>query len=378
MGRSVAKVLGLIAGNVAVFLLLLVGLDLILWAFAPVGKYPPSFAIRIKQGTPGLKPEITYSEIGAGLRSLSLPDLAKPEGSLRILCLGASTTAQTTQETADSWCGLLEKRLKSAHPEWRDRIHTVSYGRGGDRALETALWVEAMFEETKPDIVITLLGINDLTWGGAGKNRDVKARLAAAGPNRQSRFGTLCIEISQLCRRLQQVATQFDIRKGLFRGTKVEWHTSILPSYRENYRKLPHVSELTRNPDPIDEFGTALHSLLDFLKKKNAAVIVLGQPVLWKPHLSAEEYESLWFYVNTPTGPVVPPGSWLLREMTRYNSLQATEAQSFGFKYVDLDAALPKTVAYYFDDCHFTDKGSERVADAVFPVLESLVLSLEP
>jgi hypothetical protein len=169
MGHRVAKVLGLVAGNVAVFLLLLLGLDLALWAFAPVGKYPPSFAIRIKQGTPGLKPEITYREIGAGLRSLSLPGLAKPDGSLRILCLGASTTAQTTQETEDSWCALLEKKLIFAQPEWRDRLHTVSYGRGGDRALDTARWMEVMFAEIKPDIVITLLGINDLTWGAPGR-----------------------------------------------------------------------------------------------------------------------------------------------------------------------------------------------------------------
>jgi hypothetical protein len=66
-----------------------------------------------------------------------------------------------------------------------------------------------------------------------------------------------------------------------------------------------------------------------------------------------------------------------LNEMTRYNSLQAAEARSFGFEYVDLDAALSKTVEYYFDDCHFTDKGSERVADAVFPAVESLILSFE-
>jgi hypothetical protein len=108
----------------------------------------------------------------------------------------------------------------------------------------------------------------------------------------------------------------------------------------QSYRKLHHVSDLTRSPDPIDEFGAVLHSLLDFLKKKNVAVVELGQPVLWKPQLTAEEYESLWFYVNSPTGPVVPPGSWLLREMTRYNSLQAAEARSFGFEYVDLDAAF--------------------------------------
>jgi hypothetical protein len=45
------------------------------------------------------------------------------------------------------------------------------------------------------------------------------------------------------------------------------------------------------------------------------------------------------------------------------------EAENVGFEYIDLDASMPKTLDYYFDDCHFTDKGSARVAAAVLPTL---------
>ena len=33
--------------------------------------------------------------------------------------------------------------------------------------------------------------------------------------------------------------------------------------------------------------------------------------------------------------------------------------------FIDLDALLPKTLEYFYDDCHFTEKGSERVAEVL-------------
>ena len=34
-----------------------------------------------------------------------------------------------------------------------------------------------------------------------------------------------------------------------------------------------------------------------------------------------------------------------------------------------MDDKIPKTLDYYFDDCHYTDLGSKAVADNILPVL---------
>ncbi len=101
-----------------------------------------------------------------GLRSLSPVNDVKPKNSIRILAIGASTTLQTTQETQDTWCGLLETKLLEHYGHSNYKIQTMAFGRGGWMASKNAFWIKEMFDKIDPDIVITLLGINDLTWGG--------------------------------------------------------------------------------------------------------------------------------------------------------------------------------------------------------------------
>ena len=59
--------------------------------------------------------------------------------------------------------------------------------------------------------------------------------------------------------------------------------------------------------------------------------------------------------------------------MARYNEAQRNTAEVRGVPYVDLDARIPKTLDYYFDDCHYTDRGSRAVALAVLPALTETV-----
>ena len=143
----------------------------------------------------------------------------------------------------------------------------MSFGKGGKRAYDTVFWLHQMVDQVKPDVVITLLGINDLSWAG--------------GPGWAAR----------------------DIDAALVK----------------------------------------------------------------------QKIESLWFPVNTPNGFVRPPGQWFLAEMQRYNRLQPHLALRHDMTFVDLDAGIAKTLENYFDDCHFTDKGSRAVAEIVVPALERVL-----
>ena len=133
------------------------------------------------------------------------------------------------------------------------------------------------------------------------------------------------------------------------------------------YRAYPAVNEVPRDPDPIEEFEAATQHLLRLLRDRGVEVIVLGQPTIWKPDLSRDELDALWFPVNTANGYVRPSGSWLIAEMRRYNEVQRKLAKQYGMTFVDLDTKIPKDLEHYFDDCHFTDKGSRAVADLVRP-----------
>jgi lysophospholipase L1-like esterase len=374
VANKVKQAIRLIAVQIALFILLMIGFDIFLWVAMPIGKdLSGGLTKKFVQHEPGLKSEITYTQIADGLRSLSVIRLEKPANMLRILCLGASTTNQSTQETKDTWCGILEQNLQKMYSKTY-HIQTLSYGKGGATAIDDLVWIEHNFDHIKPDVVITLLGINDLTVKGI-------ARFSSAAPppapsDLWASALVRCINVSQICRRIEEINENLAIRAALRNKKKIiEWHSEHLPTLREEYKQLRYVGDTVTRPDPIQDFSSALDSMLTFFKSRNISVVILGQPTLWKPDITREEYDRLWFPLYTPEGAVRASTSWLLNEMNRYNDVQKNEASKFGFTYIDLDALVQKSTDYYFDDCHFTDGGSRRVAEVVQPAVEKLLAS---
>jgi len=336
---------------------------------------PPSLSLRksFTQDLPGLKSRLVYTRNDFGLRSLSMTTKSKGPRVIRIICLGASTTDQPTQGTEDIWSAVLERKLRAA---WATRgvgIEVAAYGRGGSTVMESLSWAEKNLGGYEPDIVITLEGVNDLAWhGGAGYRFD-----PAAG-SRESRLtltaiGRSCQDVSRLCRWIAHAGTQIRARWTLWRGGAVQWHSEHLAVLRKEYASLPAVEAPSRNPDPIVEFAHGVARLVSVARFTGAEVIVLGQPVLWKPAMTQEESRALWFHVSTTDGPVRPSTAWLDAEMRRYNEVQRREAERQKAEYAPLDRMLPRDLSTFFDDCHFTDAGNVLVAEAIYPVVSTLV-----
>ena len=339
------------------------------------------FARVVTQQLPGLQKTILYDKDRYGLRALSPVAPVKPPNLLRILCLGASTTDQSTQNTPDTWCGILETELLRHYRPLQVPIQTLAFGRSGLRAADDAFWAQEMFAQLQPDVVITILGINDLVWNGGPTYhyQSLAARFAQQAqardlvPARPGGLKAWCTAYSQLCRRLVFLRRQRTLTAQLQTGAVVEWHSAHLANLRQRYQTYPSVTDLRRQPDPLDEFREALQWLITFFTTRHVPMIVLGQPVLWKDGLTPEEFHSLWFAVQTPQGPVRPSGAWLHREMARYNAVQQALAAQAGIQYINLDDKIPKTLAYYFDDCHVTDLGSRAVAEHTLPVVIQVI-----
>ncbi|MBI4406113.1 MAG: SGNH/GDSL hydrolase family protein [Deltaproteobacteria bacterium] len=335
---------------------------------------------RYSQNLPGLKQEIEYHVYPFGFRSQSLNSRLKGKRTIRILCLGASTTDQPTQSNEDMWSSQLEKRLKDAFASQKINVEVAAfgYGKGGQTLWQRVLWAQHELLSFSPDVVILLEGINDLAWNGGphyAYSRAQKLReVAAMGPvSVEESWKTHCGRLSQVCAYGRYLLGQWKLKRSLKNRSTVEWHSDHLPELRKQYAALPYVQTLRRHPDPIDEFSDGMDHLLGFLRRNHIETVVMGQPTLWKPQLTNDEKDVLWFYVNTPQGGVRPSPEWLAREMSRYNLQQAQLAQRWEATYIPLDSLIPETLDYFFDDCHFTDKGSYQVADAIFPYVFPLV-----
>jgi len=372
--RFAGKAFKTIGFQIVIVVLFLVFADIFLWLFFPV--YPEGTSQTIHQTLPGVKQTIIYDRNAFGFRSLSMRQRKKPPDTIRIFCLGASTTDQATQSTEDTFYGILEEALNDSFEDRNVHVETIGYGRGGRRTIDVLAWAKTNLKAYDPDMVIIFMGVNDLAWnGGPDYSFETFADRLRQKEDKERKSGAAVVleDYSQLYRRGLIMKRRIELWRDEESGRVIGWHSENLPNVRKEYKQYPYVAGPIRNPDPINEFSHAMDSLIGLLQKMKVAVIVLGQPVLWKDSMSAEEVDSLWFSVDTPDGKVRASGSWLEREMQRYNRVQQQLAQRHGATYIDLDTQIPKTLEYYFDDCHFTDAGSRKAASAIFPVVKERI-----
>jgi hypothetical protein len=362
------KIVRLVLANVLVLLFSLIGLDIFLWIFFPINAEGTPIEKIYHQDIPGVKSTVVYKRNQFGLRSLSMVQYEKPHDVIRIFCIGASTTQQITQETADTWCGLLQSHLERKYQDSGFRFETAAYGGGGEKAVDAARYIVEYIDRIDPDIVVTLLGVNDMAFTDGQK-------IALHSPESiQSGSGQ---SLKDYLRQYSQIRRRYHwikLKRTIDSGEVIVRFNDQLPRLRSELKAMPYTENLQRDPDPIDAFAGVIEWIAQSLEDKGIALILMGQPTLWDQSMSPAALETLWFGYALSGSMIRTAPELMLEQMTRYNSEQGRVAQAHGnTRYVDLDALIPKSLDFYFDDCHFTDLGSVAVAEAVSSTLDKAV-----
>jgi glycine/D-amino acid oxidase-like deaminating enzyme len=94
----------------------------------------------------------------------------------------------------------------------------------------------------------------------------------------------------------------------------------------------------------------------------------MTHPSLWKEPMSPQEDAALWMgWVNhgelnldTPT---------LRAGIAAFNRALREHAAARGHRLIDLDAAVPRDLLHFYDDCHLTARGNEVAARAIVDAL---------
>ncbi len=364
--------------SMATIILAVFVVEIFLWLIVPVDLAGSSYPV--VQHLPGVKQKFTYSVNGLGLRSLSMRGGGKGKKTIRILCLGGSNTQAPAQATEDTWHGLLEKRLQREFAGRGITIEVAAYGMGGTGILDRLKWARLNLSELSPDVVITMEGINDVTWqrrySTPDKNAERLARLEAELASQRSLAGQLKKKLkaySQIYRRFIKYTNDVHLKEVLAAGKGFVWQSDDLPALNAAYLRLPVTALPSEQEDPLDTFSENSKLLLGEIRSQGAEAVVLGQPVLWRADLNERECSRLWFPLETSHGRVRAPLSWLAGEMERYNEAQGGLAVEFGALYVPLGRLIPKTLDNFYDDCHYTDRGNELIAEAITPAVKGAI-----
>jgi hypothetical protein len=112
----------------------------------------------------------------------------------------------------------------------------------------------------------------------------------------------------------------------------------------------------------LPSFRRNLEALEKRVRQDGAHFVLATQPFLYRPDLSAEERDSLFYNYYYRDYAIVPTVEQQLAAMRRFNEATRSIAARLGSTLVDLEYHLPKTFEFLFDDVHYTIDGAKRVA----------------
>lgn len=125
----------------------------------------------------------------------------------------------------------------------------------------------------------------------------------------------------------------------------------------------------------LDEYKNNLEEIIEIAFKKGIRIIFVSQPALWKEDILPKEKEHLWMggigqFKTVPGQPYYTPGA-LAKGLETYNALLTSFCRWKGVEYIDLAAGFPSDTDLFYDDCHFTVKGSDDIARVISDYLLS-------
>jgi len=347
---------------------------------APSGNFiHPPHLVRtfhpLPQIMPGVSGESEFRVNSLGVRGNE--PLSK-EGE-RILVLGGSTTECLYLDQKEAWPALLEESLQSASPT--TPVWVGNAGKTGVSTREHRLQTPILLDDIAGiDTLILLTGVNDVLLRLAVDekydpdfvvqpgSRDFLMKRAfdvvkpATAANRIPFFPRRFVGLT-----LNFLGSLVDTSDRDTQTHLIEDRSGEFYDQRRLYREqclgmrevLPDLSTGLR------EFERNLIDCLHAAKHRGVAVRLVSQPVLWSGSLSPELESLLWTGgIGSISGENLEyySASALATAMARYNERMRDVADTEGADFLDLAAMLPKDATVFYDDCHFNEEGSRKVA----------------
>jgi len=330
---------------------------------------------------PGVEGESRFIVNAHGLRGPGLPKPSRDD--IRILCIGGSTTECMILDEDQTWPARLNDMLQAKPGEIR-RVWIGNAGKSGNNSRHNLLHAEQLLNQI-PDVdtIILLLGVNDLSsrlvldegytrWDLTLKETDtalyekafdvVPAHTPPDERPAMWALPTLRARFSRL-RSTFQPAPEIEAQIQDDAGACY----NMWRRYRRKARQIR--TELPDLGPALVEYEQNLKAIIATARQHKVRCVFVTQPVMWREGLPPDKERLLWM------GGV---GNFRFEKRSHYYSTKALRAgmdlynnklrevcRTEVVNCIDLAAALNDDLSVYYDDCHFNQKGAERVAEII-------------
>ena len=333
---------------------------------------------------PGVHGAARYIVNRHGIRG---PEFGADGSEYRVLFVGGSTTENGVLDEDENWDNVAERELGQT----RDgrKLWFGNVGRSGLTSRDHVVTLKYLLpQHPKMDLVVVLVGVNDLT-AALRQGTNYKPLPPLTDPDAEARQIRNAFAMSpgglrellsdnitpqpqeawyrktqlfQLARRARLGMQARQVVRGMGGSNFEQWRVHR----RSASRLIDTLPDLSR---PLADFRQNLELLVAQAKRANVELMLLTLPALWKKGATPAEERLMWLggtgnFQEEP-GHEYYTVAALAAAMAAYNATTLEVCRAHNLKCLDLAARVPQDTSMYYDDVHYTEKGSAKVGQLV-------------
>lgn len=302
-----------------------------------------------------LQPEIYHTKNNMGFRGPDVP--ASLENFLSIITVGGSTTESYYISDSLTWSFRLYENLQSDFPDiWLNNAGLDGHSTYGHKML-----LRDHLLSLHPDYIIFMVGCNDVERDDLHKMDQMQGGLSIE--KERNRILSFLKNHSELVSLVDNIKRSNQARR------RSLMHEDLAPRILANDTLFISESEfeavMERQGPYLAGFRHRLDELIEICLENGIQPILLTQASMFGIGTDPVTGGSLEkTRLNDGTN-----GKLYWQRLELYNDVVREAARSNGLLLIDLARLVPKSSQYFYDTVHFTNDGSELVAELVYEQL---------
>jgi len=322
-------------------------------------------------GLPGLTGRHRFTTDNVGLRGDSLAQ-PKPPNEYRVFMIGGSTVECLYLDDSEAVTTVLQRSLARIAPPGRT-VKVYNAGKSGDRSDDHISMLVHRLVHLQPDLVIVMLGFNDLRISLAGFDfrhfdpRPAFTTAPAPPPLKLSDFVVLGATEFQVGRRVFYAVKRVRPRTAL----EVQETIALRSTVGDAARRATQAPVSARAPHgDTAAFRHNVESLVGISRGQGVPIVLVTQGYTWG---SPDTVTRRWHWMLA-VGDTAYPEAGMIHGLDELNDITRSVAREQAVPIYDLARLLPATSQLYYDDAHFNVAGAKLAGESLAAFIGGLRL----